>query len=111
MAESGAKQKFENAKRNKLRQEKPLVYDKIIKLVDMEKRGECTSRIDIGYDYACNLKCEHCMASMFQKKDRALTPADMRSIAEQADALGWCQFNISGGEPLVLKTLTKCWRH
>jgi MoaA/NifB/PqqE/SkfB family radical SAM enzyme len=103
MAESEAKKKFENAKRNKLQQEKPLVYEKIIKLADMEKRGECTSRIDIGYNYACNLKCKHCMANTFQKKERSLTPADMRSIAEQADALGWCQFNISGGEPLILK--------
>ena len=102
MAQSEEKQQFENAKRNKLRQEKPLVYEKIIKLADMEKRGECTSRIDIGYNYACNLKCKHCMANTFQRKQRSLTPADMRNIAEQADALGWCQFNISGGEPLIL---------
>lgn len=103
MAESNGKQKFESAKRNKLQREKPLVYEKIIKLADMERRGECTSRIDIGYNYACNLKCRHCMASMFEKKKRSLTPEDMRHIAEQADALGWCQFNISGGEPLMLK--------
>jgi len=103
MVKSDAKKKIENTKRNKLMREKPLVYDKIIKLADMEKRGECTSRIDIGYNYACNLKCKHCMANTFQKKSRSLTPADMRNIAEQADALGWCQFNISGGEPLVLK--------
>lgn len=102
MAESEAKQKIENAKRNKLKREKPLVYEKIIKLADMEKEGKPTSRIDIGYNYACNLKCRHCMANTFQKKDRSLKPADMRSIAEQADTLGWCQFNISGGEPLVL---------
>ncbi len=103
MVVSDVKKKFESAKREKLRREKPLVYDKIIKLADMEKRGEPTSRIDIGYNYLCNLKCKHCMANTFQKKDRSLTPADLRSIAEQADALGWCQFNISGGEPLVLK--------
>lgn len=93
----------ENVKREKLKKEKPLVYEKIIKLREMQRRGECTSRIDIGYNYACNLKCKHCMANMFQKKDRSLTPADLRSIAKQADALGWCQFNISGGEPLLLK--------
>ena len=69
MAELDAKQKFENAKRKKLRREKPLVYEKIIKLADMEKRGECTSRIDIGYNYACNLKCKHCMANTFQKTE------------------------------------------
>jgi len=103
MTQSELKKKIENTKREKLRREKPLVYEKIIKLADMERRGECTSRIDIGYNYACNLKCKHCMANRFQKKERSLTPADMRSIAEQADALGWCQFNISGGEPLFLK--------
>ncbi len=95
--------KFEIEKREKLKREKPLVYEKIIQLSAKEQRGECASRIDIGYNYACNLKCKHCMASTFQKKDRSLTPADLRSIAEQADALGWCQFNISGGEPLALK--------
>lgn len=97
------KKKIENSKREKLKKEKPLVFEKIIKLADMEKRGECTSRIDIGYNYACNLKCKHCMANSFEKKERSLGLKDLRSIAEQADALGWCQFNISGGEPLILK--------
>ena len=97
------KQEIEKIKREKLKKEKPLVYEKIIKLAEKEKKGECTSRIDIGYNYACNLKCEHCMANKFEKKNRSLTLADMRSIAEQADAQGWCQFNISGGEPLILK--------
>jgi MoaA/NifB/PqqE/SkfB family radical SAM enzyme len=97
------KKELENTKREKLRREKPLVYEKIIKLADKEKRGEPTCRIDIGYNYACNLSCQHCMANRFQKKERSLTVADMRNIAEQADAMGWCQFNISGGEPLILK--------
>lgn len=97
------KKEIENAKREKLKQEKPHVFEKIVRLAEKEKRGEPTCRIDIGYNYACNLSCKHCMASMFQRKERSLTIADMRSIAEQADALGWCQFNISGGEPLILK--------
>jgi len=100
---SMTKKEIETAKREKLKLAKPLVYEKIIKLADKEKRGEPTCRIDIGYNYACNLACKHCMAMNFQKKDRSLTVADMRNIAEQADAMGWCQFNISGGEPLVLK--------
>jgi MoaA/NifB/PqqE/SkfB family radical SAM enzyme len=103
MPELNTKKQFENTKREKLRREKPLVYDKIIKLADMERRGLPTSRIDIGYNYLCNLKCKHCMANTFEKKERSLTLVDMRRIAEQADALGWCQFNISGGEPLALK--------
>ncbi len=103
MAEADLKKTIENAKREKLKRNKPLVYEKILKLNEMEKRGEPTSRIDIGFNYACNLKCKHCMANSFEKKDRSLSIADMRNIAEQADALGWCQFNISGGEPLILK--------
>ncbi|MEN6488926.1 MAG: radical SAM protein [Smithella sp.] len=100
---SGTKKEIEDAKREILKKEKPLVFEKIIKLADKEKRGEPTCRIDIGYNYACNLSCQHCMANTFQKKKRSLTIADMRNIAEQADAMGWCQFNISGGEPLILK--------
>ncbi len=103
MSDQELKKKTEKSKREKLRKGKPLVYEKIIKLAEMQRRGEPTSRIDIGYNYACNLKCKHCMANTFQKKNRSMTLADLRSIAEQADALGWCQFNVSGGEPLVLK--------
>jgi MoaA/NifB/PqqE/SkfB family radical SAM enzyme len=95
--------KLETFKREKLQREKPLVYEKILQIVDREKRGELVCRIDIGYNYACNLKCLHCMANSFQKKERSLTIDDLHNIAEQADALGWCQFNISGGEPLILK--------
>ena len=97
------KKEIENAKREKLKLAKPLVYEKILKMADREKRGELTCRIDIGYNYACNLACKHCMANKFEKKERSLDIADMRRIAEQADAMGWCQFNISGGEPLILK--------
>ena len=103
MVELDKKIKYESSRRGNLREEKPLVYDKIIKLQDMERRGLPTSRIDIGYNYACNLKCDHCMAMHFDVKKRSLNLAGLRSIAEQADELGWCQFNISGGEPLIFK--------
>lgn len=94
---------IEQAKREKIKREKPLVYEKMLQIVDREKRGELVCRIDIGYNYACNLKCLHCMADKFERKERSLTIEDLHNIAEQADALGWCQFNISGGEPLILK--------
>lgn len=92
---------FEGKKRNRLQEEKPLVYNKIIHLSDRLNAGEAVPRIDIAYDYKCNLSCEHCMANHFEVKDRHLTVADLRNIAQQADDLGLCQFNISGGEPLV----------
>ena len=94
---------LENTKREKLRREKPLVYDKIMKIDEKLARGEYVSRIDIAYNYICNLKCSHCMASRFQKKERALTIEDLKNISAQADAMGLFQFNISGGEPLIFK--------
>ena len=107
MTENTKKKVIENRKRDKLRKEKPQVFEKIVKLADMEKQGLPTSRIDIGFNYACNLKCSHCMAMKFQRKQKSLDLGGLRSIAEQAHALGWCQFNISGGEPLILKNFDK----
>jgi len=98
---------IEERKRNKIKREKPLVYEKMLQIVDREKRGELVCRIDVGFNYACNLKCLHCMADKFEKKERSLTVEDMHNIAEQADALGWCQFNLSGGEPLILKNFNE----
>lgn len=97
------KKELEQYKRDKIKREKPLVYAKMLQINEREKRGELTCRMDVGYRYACNLHCQHCMADRFQHKERSLNISDMRSIAEQANALGWCQFNISGGEPLILK--------
>jgi len=94
---------LEKTKREKIKRDKPLVYEKMLKIVERERNGELVCRIDIGYNYACNLRCQHCMANSFTKKERSLTLDDLGSIALQADALGWCQFNVSGGEPLILK--------
>ena len=99
------KRSLESAKRDKLRREKPLVLDKLLRYPEKQARGEPCSRIDIAYDYICDLKCKHCMISRFEKKARKFTPADIRSVSEQADALGLAQFNISGGEPLLFKEL------
>ncbi len=99
------KKSIEQAKREKLRREKPLVFEKILKLDEKFKRGESVAIIDIAYDYICNLKCKHCLNSRFPKKERKLTVPDLRHISEQADALGMSQFNISGGEPLLFKNL------
>jgi len=92
---------FEKKKRNRLQEEKPLVYNKITHLSDRLNAGEAVPRIDIAYDYICNLSCEHCMANHFEVRERKLTLDKLRDIASQADEMGLCQFNISGGEPLV----------
>ena len=96
---------IENSKRAKLRQEKPLVYDKVIKIAERHEQGIATPIIDIAYNYACNLKCQHCTAARFTKKERKLTPADLKKLSDEADALGLCQFCLSGGEPLIFKDL------
>ncbi len=95
----------ENARRAKLKAEKPLVYEKIIKYDEKEKNGQCTAIIDFCYDYRCNMNCAHCCNLSFTKKDREMTVEDVKNIAEQADTLGLAQFNISGGEPLTFPDL------
>ena len=96
---------IENTKRTKLRQEKPLVYDKVIKIAERHQQGVATPIIDIAYSYACNLKCQHCTAARFTKKAQKLTPANLKKLSSEADALGLCQFCLSGGEPLIFKDL------
>lgn len=95
----------ENARREKLRKEKPLVYEKIMKYDEKTARGESTAVIDFCFDYACNMNCTHCSNLSFAKKDREMTIDDLQDFAGQADKLGLAQFNISGGEPLYFKNL------
>ena len=99
------KKEIEGKKRNRLKEEKPLAYEKIIKLSDRLNAGEAVPRIDIAYDYICNLKCKHCMANNFAPKERMLTIDKLKDLSIQADELGLCQFNISGGEPLIFKEI------
>lgn len=96
---------IENSRREKLKKEKPLVYEKIIKYDEKETKGESTAVIDFCFDYVCNMHCSHCCNLSFAKKDRELSIEDLKNIAQQADDMGLAQFNISGGEPLVFKNL------
>jgi MoaA/NifB/PqqE/SkfB family radical SAM enzyme len=96
---------IEQQKREKLRKEKPLVLEKILKIEERFKKGIPTPIVDIAYNYACNLKCKHCTASRFKKDGRKLTPQDLRKISDECHQLGLCQFCISGGEPLLFKDL------
>jgi len=98
---------LEQVKRQKLMREKPQVFKKILKIEERHKKGVATPIIDIAYNYACNLKCQHCTASGFEKKERKLTLADIRRISDEAHSLGLCQFCISGGEPLIFKDLNE----
>ena len=96
---------IENARRERLKKEKPLVYEKIIKYNEKEARGESTAMIDLCFDYACNMNCTHCSNLTLVKKERSLTLEDLKDFSDQADKMGLAQFTISGGEPLVFKDL------
>ncbi len=95
----------EAEKREKLKREKPLVFEKILKIQERLDAGIPTPVIDICYNRACNLKCNHCFVTRFAKKPRVLKPVDLKKLSDEAHALGLCQFVISGGEPLILKNL------
>jgi len=86
--------------RNKLKEEKPLVYEKIIK-------NKIAPIIQLQYNYICNFKCQHCsIDKVKQKKDRrSLVPDDIKNIFEQADKLDMARVTITGGEPLAFKDL------
>ena len=85
----------ELAKQSALKSSKPAVYDKVIKY------GMRIVRIEPYY--TCNMHCLHCCIREFQvpQERRAMTIEDIRNIAEQAHELGFSQFVISGGEPLM----------
>lgn len=93
--------------RNKLKEEKPYVYEKVMKFEEKIKRGESTAIIQLQYSYACNMVCRHCSVKSIQEQNDAkrhsLTPADVTEISRQADAMGLARFEINGGEPFVVK--------
>ncbi|MDR1916616.1 MAG: radical SAM protein [Synergistaceae bacterium] len=99
------KKEREKKRRAKLKDEKPLAYEKIMKYQEKRARGESTAIIDFAYDYSCNLHCKHCMNSKIKQKGQAMTIDTLKNIARQADELGLAQFNIAGGEPLVFKEI------
>ena len=102
-------QQIEQAKREKLKKEKPLVFDKILKIKERHEQGIATPIIDIAYSYLCNLSCDHCTAWRGRwtrpKTERILTPQDLRRMSDEAHELGLAQFCISGGEPTVFKDI------
>jgi MoaA/NifB/PqqE/SkfB family radical SAM enzyme len=94
----------ETEKRNKLKEEKPYVYEKIMKYREKVLRGESIAIIQFQYDYSCNFRCEHCCIKKFQGKNegkRAFTTDDVKELSGQADEMGLAQIVITGGEPLV----------
>lgn len=95
----------EQGKRNLLKQEKPYVYEKVMKFDEKVRNGESIAIIQLQYNYACNMVCRHCSIQKLQMQEngkrRKMTPDDVRELARQADELGLARFEINGGEPLV----------
>lgn len=96
----------EKGKRSDLMVKKPLVYEKILKVPGKIAAQESVALLQLQYNYRCNFKCEHCAIERFkQKQGRTLTIADVKRIADQADAMGLASICISGGEPLIFPDL------
>lgn len=85
----------ESIRQNTLRHQKPLVYEKV------KQYGMRMVRIEPSY--ICNMHCLHCCIRDLQTPQdrRTITIADIQSIAKQADEIGFAQFVISGGEPMI----------
>lgn len=94
-------------KRNKLKNEKPYVYEKILKFDEKIKKGESVAIIQFQYDYACNFRCQHCDITKLQEKrsPKFFKPKDVAELSRQADEIGLAHFVITGGEPLVFPDL------
>lgn len=98
----------ELAGRNYLKENKPLVYEKVSKFEEKYRRGESIAIIQLQYRYMCNMACKHCSIEAYQHNavgKKSLTPKDVAELARQADELGLARFVISGGEPTTFPDL------
>ncbi|MDD5772148.1 MAG: radical SAM protein [bacterium] len=96
-----SRKEVENLRREKLKREKPLVFEKIMRFPEKVARGESVTMIDLCYDYRCNMHCAHCSNLSLAKKKKVLTIESLKDLSRQADEMGLAQFTISGGEPLT----------
>ncbi len=96
----------EQTVQEQLRQNKPLVYSKMMRYEERLARGESIAAIQFQYNYVCNFHCIHCAVTAFNNPNRrTMTPADVKNMCDQADEYGLAQFDLSGGEPLAFKEL------
>lgn len=69
--------------------------------------------IDFAIDYRCNLRCDHCFATVLNKPEntRKMTVSDYERVVKEGMALGALDFDIQGGEvflfPEVLEKIIK----
>ena len=67
------------------------------------KVGNKTRGIDLNFNNACNLRCKYCFTNS-PKGDHVKEYLDLgaiRKLADEADALGYFEFDLQGGELLL----------
>ena len=67
------------------------------------KVGTKTRGIDLNFNNACNLRCKYCFTNS-PKGDHVKEYLDFKaiaSLADQADDLGYFEFDLQGGELLL----------
>lgn len=67
------------------------------------KIGVSPRIIDLSYDNACNFKCEHCFTRAPEgiNTTEHITLDRIGTLADEADALGFYEFDLQGGELLI----------
>jgi MoaA/NifB/PqqE/SkfB family radical SAM enzyme len=71
-------------------------------LVELIAQGSVASRLWFYTNYHCNLTCDYCLTGSSPRAPRrALDPALMLRLADEAVELGFAAFGISGGEPFL----------
>lgn len=77
-------------------------FHKIVKGND-GRIGTAPRIIDLSYDNACNFKCQHCFTRAPEGVNTLKhMPMEMiKKLADEADALGFYEFDLQGGELLI----------
>lgn len=101
----------EEDNRSRLHQEKPAVFEKVMKFGEKVARGESIAIVQFQYNYTCNFHCQHCSIKRFQltarqekeQGKRVFTIEDVRKLGDQAHDMGLAHVVITGGEPLIFR--------
>lgn len=76
-------------------------------IADAVASGEMPGRVWLYSNYHCNLACGYCLTESSPHSPRRLLTADlMASVARDAQALGFTDLGVTGGEPFLLPWLT-----
>lgn len=75
-------------------------YDKVQK--NDGKIGTALRGIEMNYNNACNLRCKYCFTNSPKGEGvkEMLPTSKIKEIADEADELGFVEFDLQGGELL-----------